>query len=88
MSRYFFHSEDGLCYPDTEGTDLPDLTAVRIEAVRVMCDILREHAAEFWDTKEWKLTVTDDSAMTLFTLDMAAQLAPSMTPPTLPLGGA
>ena len=43
MPRYYFHSEDGRRFPDEEGTELPSDDAARLEAVRVLGELLRGH---------------------------------------------
>jgi hypothetical protein len=34
MARYFFHVQDGTYYPDTVGSELPNIEAVRAEAMQ------------------------------------------------------
>lgn len=78
MPRFYFHSEDGRRFPDEVGTDLADVDAVRVEAVRVMADILKGNAEEFWNTRAWRLTVADENGLTLLMLDVSATLAPAL----------
>lgn len=77
MPRYFFHVEDHLRFPDEDGTFLRDLDAARIEAVRVAGAMLTDHAASFWDKGEWRVVVTDDRQLILFSLSFEAGAAPS-----------
>jgi hypothetical protein len=72
MAKYFFHSEDGQHIPDEEGTDLPTLAAARIEAVRVMGDLLKEDPEHLLITGEMRLTVTDEAGLIYFALDVSA----------------
>lgn len=72
MTRYYFHSEDGSPFPDDEGTDLPTLAGARIEAVRVLADILRESPEEVLRTGALRLTVTDKAGLIFFALDLSA----------------
>ena len=48
MRRYFFNIQDGSDFPDREGTELPDMKAVRTEAVRASAGMLRDNAS-YWD---------------------------------------
>jgi len=72
MARYYFHSEDGRNYPDEEGTELPSLEAARIEAVRVLGDILKEDPDEVLSNGALRVTVTDDAGLIYFALDVSA----------------
>ena len=72
MARYFFHSEDGHRIPDEEGTELPTLAAARIEAVRVLGDLLKEDPEHLLATGGMRLTVTDDVGLIYFALDLSA----------------
>ena len=68
MARYFSHFRDGRTPSDKEGTELPDLEAVRVEAVRVAAEALKWHAETFWNEEEWSLEITDHTGLTMFTL--------------------
>lgn len=70
MPRYFFHVQDGKILPDTEGTELPDLTAARDEATAASGEILKgfEGSAAFWVGDDWTMTVTDEVGKALLTL--------------------
>lgn len=77
MRRYFFHTEDGRSFHDEDGTSLPDDEAARIEAARVLGQLLNERPAAVWRDEEFRLTVTDDRGVILFVLDIAALLSPA-----------
>ena len=77
MPRYHFHSEDGHRLNDEEGTELPNVDAARIEAVRVMAELLRERPEMFWRHECFRMTVTDDDDLTLFVLDLSVVTAPA-----------
>lgn len=72
MPRYFFHLEDGKRIPDDEGTELPDLQAARSQAVQLAGAMLNDHPEEFWNSREWRLVVTDDKRRILFALSFRA----------------
>jgi hypothetical protein len=73
MPRYFFDIVDGQAFPDTEGTDLPDLAAARIEAVRLSAEVLKEMPERFWMSEEWTMTVRDQLGHPLFKLKFSAE---------------
>ncbi len=66
MPRYFFNVMDGKSYPDTEGTELPDLEAARGEAFRTLGDIIKHK--ETWQSGEWQIDIADASGQSLLTL--------------------
>lgn len=78
MPRYHFNIHDGAELPDDVGTELPDLAAARIFAVRLAGECLRDHAAEFWNGEEWKMDVADDQGLIQFTLMFVGMDAPSI----------
>ena len=76
MPRFFFHVADSVLVPDEEGTELADLAAARVEAVTVAGAMLRDHAPEFWNSGEWKVIVTDEDRLILFSICCQALAAP------------
>jgi hypothetical protein len=78
VPRYFFHIHDMQTPPDIEGVELPDLTATKVEAVRLSGELLKYHAQTFWTAGEWSLEVTDHTGLTLFTLYFTAIEAPTI----------
>ncbi|WP_458094246.1 DUF6894 family protein [Roseomonas sp. WA12] len=76
MPRYFFHVHDVQSSPDTEGIDLPSVTAAQVEAVRFSGEVLRGSAETFWNAGQWTLEVTDSAGLTLFILQVLATEAP------------
>ena len=77
MQRYFFHSEDGHTFRDEEGTELPNDEAARIEAARVLGQMLNEHPADVWRHDQFRVLVADANGATLYILDLAAIRAPA-----------
>jgi hypothetical protein len=77
MPRYHFHLDNGRSYPDVEGTIFPDLDEARTEAVKRSGTMLRENAETFWGGAGWKLTVTDETGLVMFTLHFAAVSSPA-----------
>lgn len=78
MPRYHFHVSDGDDVPDAQGTDLPDLAAVRVEALRYAGALLADAPEIFWSGEEWSMTVTDADQLTLFVLQFTATQAPAV----------
>jgi hypothetical protein len=68
MPRYFFHVQDGLSEPDEAGTVLPDIRAAKRYALRYASSLVAEVGDDFWDRDEWRLVVTDERGLTLFTI--------------------
>lgn len=79
MPLYFFHTEDGRCVRDEDGTELADTDAARLEAVRIMAQLLEEDAAGLWDTESFRIIVTDPSGLTLLTVDASAMASPAVS---------
>jgi len=71
MPRYFFHNEDGRCYPDATGVELPDMAAVRHTALQVLTEMMDLHEKDVWDTGAWRVTVADEAGLTLYVVDLA-----------------
>ena len=76
MPRYFFHVRDGCDLPDTEGSELPDLNAVRLEALRASGEMLRDNKGEaaFWSGEDWTMNVLDDAGGPVLTLGFSGKL--------------
>ncbi len=72
MTQFFFHTEDGRVVSDDEGTALATLADARVEAVRVLGDILRENPDEILATGALRLTVTNAAGLIYFALDLSA----------------
>ena len=65
--------DDGHLSPDIEGTEYPDLDAARVEAVRLMGEMLRDAGKRFWrGGSPWRLHVTDEEDKLVLTLHLAA----------------
>lgn len=76
MPLYFFHVDNGTFAPDLTGSELLDLQAARVEAVRAAGDMINNTRDTFWNHKEpWSMHVTDDASRLLFTLQFNAKVA-------------
>lgn len=79
MARYFFHIENGQSKLDDAGMELDDPHAARVEAVRMLGDILKSDPHHFWDHQSFKLIVTDENHLILFVLDLSGIVAPAVS---------
>lgn len=73
MPRYFFHTRDGRAVRDEDGSELPSQGAARVEAIKVLAELLHEHADAFWATGAFSITVSDADGVTLFSVDVRAR---------------
>ena len=83
MPRYFFDIVDGKDFIDHLGSDWPDLTAARLEAVRYSAEVLKEMPDRFWGCEEWTMTVSDHYRRPLFRLTFRAEALPSIDEPVI-----
>ena len=72
MARYYFHIRDGKDLPDAVGTELPNLAAVRQEAISAAGEMLRD-VASVWTGEEWRMTVLDDTGAQVLLLRFSAE---------------
>jgi hypothetical protein len=66
MSRYYFKLTDGRPFSEIDGMDLPDLAAVRREAMGLARDLMRR--AEYLDWSRWAVFVTDEQKRQVLTV--------------------
>jgi len=74
VMRYFFHIEGMTQSSDSEGLELPDLEAVRSEAIEGVREILSESALAGRDRTDWTMLVTDATGKTVFRLPFSEVL--------------
>jgi hypothetical protein len=60
MALYYFHQMDGEEILDPEGIDLPDLEAVRHEAIRGAREILGEDLRNGMFDLRWRFEIVDE----------------------------
>lgn len=65
MPRYFFHSQNGTEFIDSEGTVLVDSQAARNHAVIVAGELLKGAGCRGWSGTQLRLWVTDESGGTV-----------------------
>lgn len=66
----------------TDGVELSDATAARVEAAKRIGGLLSAHAAQIWIDQEWQMDITDANGLILYvievmTLKSAATQGPS-----------
>ena len=73
MPRYFLPVHAAPDILDDEGTVLPDIAAVRIEAIKTSGEMLRgiKGMADLWSGVDWTMTVTDEAKQRLLTLQFS-----------------
>ncbi len=76
MPRYFFHSDADGSFHDEEGTELVGDAVARIEAARLLAQLIQERPAKVWSGDAFKITVTDQDGLILLVLDLAAVVSP------------
>jgi hypothetical protein len=72
MPRYFFHVEEGDPVRDQDGTEFADQLEARKGAVIFLADLVRWNPKRFWIAESLRVTVTDESRLTLYILDLSA----------------
>jgi uncharacterized protein YqjF (DUF2071 family) len=77
MPRYHFNVMDGTDVPDIVGTELTDLAEARREAVRLVGGLMRDTPLDFWREENWRMVVTDEAGLSLFSLHVLAFDAPA-----------
>jgi|tagenome__1003787_1003787.scaffolds.fasta_scaffold19360234_2 hypothetical protein len=80
MPQFFFHVDDSPLLPDTEGLDLPDARAARVQALMFSGEMLRETTPEAVEhDAPLRISVTDDQGQVILCLeirDVARALGP------------
>jgi hypothetical protein len=72
MPQFYFHIVDGNFSIDPEGVDLPDMAAVRAEAIASAGSILRDAGLDGWVGEEWQMHVVNEAKVTVLKLTFAA----------------
>ena len=78
MPTFFFEIEDGSGITDDLGMELADLAEARCEAVRYAGRLICDHAGNFWNSGDWKMTVTNDKGLSLFSLQFVGIESPAI----------
>lgn len=73
MPRFHFNTQG---QRDEDGQILPSLEVAKCEAIKLAGRIICENAERFWAEEEWVMTVTDETGLSLFQLQIIATEAP------------
>ena len=68
MPRYFFATADGTRETDHIGTQLANIAAARVEAIRYAGDVLSDQPGMLWDGEDFRVEVSDETGLVLFTV--------------------
>ena len=81
----FFHTADGSRERDTTGAVLANYQEARAAAIQCAGDVLRHELEHLWNDSDFRIEVTDEHDLMLFTVIMLAVDAPATgKPPTKP----
>ena len=78
MPHYYFHAYDDVAILDNVGTDYPNLSAAKQDAVDTALDLLRARGALRWNAEPWRLEVADKLGKVLLTLSFKLEEAASV----------
>ena len=78
MPLYFFNVHDGADLIDEEGSELPDIAAAKLMAIKLAGAMLQDEAERFCNREQWQLDLADASGLTLFSLTCFGTDAPSI----------
>jgi hypothetical protein len=56
----------------TQGAELKDSTAARVEAARRIGVLLHEHAGQLWVDQDWQMDVTNEEGLILYVIHVVA----------------
>ena len=76
MPTFFFHVDGE--ERDIEGNHYDNLAKAKCAAVEAAGSRICKDAGDFWDTKEWGMTVSDKDNLTLFSLNFYGTEAASI----------
>ena len=77
MARYFFNEFDGAYKRDDRGLELPTIEKARLEAVRYAGEAMRDQPELAWRGDEFRVEVTDEKQLVLFTVIVLGVDAPA-----------
>ena len=74
MSRFVLHVDGG---PD-QPIDASTVAEAKCQAVRFAGELICDSADRFWDTADFRMTVSDGNGLVLFTLQFVGTEAPAI----------
>lgn len=78
MPRYFFNVSHGRLDADDEGAEMTDIGDAKIEASKLLAEILRDAPLGLW-RDDLQISVADDRGLVLLTIDIVATEAPAVS---------
>lgn len=80
MPHYRFQIDNGVSHDPGTILSLPDLAQARLEAARLLGDVVKEEARRLLETRQLRVIVTDGCDLILFELIVAAVDSPGAAP--------
>ena len=77
MARYFFNQCDGEFKIDDDGLEFGSIDQARLEAVRYAGEVMRDHPTLVWKGEDFRIEVTDEKHLVLFTVIVLGVDAPA-----------
>ncbi|WP_426020320.1 DUF6894 family protein [Brevundimonas sp. DWR2-3-1b1] len=81
-----FESDAGVHGRQSWDADLGSVREAQVQAIQTLGELLSEDGLQFWVAEEVTMTVSDDTGLLLFSLDLSAVKAPALHSPH-PEGG-
>ena len=75
--RYFFNQLNGQVKVDDQGLEFASIRDARIEAVRYAGEVIKDHPTLVWTGGDFRIEVTDENALLLFTVVVVGVDAPA-----------
>ena len=75
--RYFFNQLNGEVKVDDQGLEFASIRDARIEAVRYAGEVIKDHPTLVWTGEDFRIEVTDENALLLFTIVVVGVDAPA-----------
>ena len=75
--RYFFNERNGDLRVDNDGLEFNSINEARVEAVRYAGEVLRDHPTLVWTGDDFRVEVTDERRLLLFTVIVVGVDAPA-----------
>lgn len=76
---FFFHLAGAVVDPDNEGVELATISDARVQAVHLAAGMLRDRPDVAWLGDEFRVEVTDENQLLLFTFVAMGVDAPAAT---------
>ncbi|MCA1553858.1 MAG: hypothetical protein LC737_05725 [Chloroflexi bacterium] len=76
MGHYHFEIQDGTDLPHPDPHEFASVKDARIEAVRLLAELVKDRPDDFWHTRPWRLILRDQSQCKLFEIYIHAEETP------------